>query len=236
MSITIKEMLDDKYFQGFKLIAGERGLGRLIHAATVFDSPDGYKWFKGKEFVLSTGYLFLNNTQLFSEVILFLKKHNAAGLGIKTDRYLKDIPEEIIELANEIDFPIIEVPYDEPWVDLISRINAIAINRFISSMIETVLLKDIPLRPFNLKKKVDEILICLFEDIQKPLSVLNLLDKTNFTFPSNYQPDEKYIHFQPAEDYDFSYRQDILFDKPNINDLPMSLVQRTILGSLYRLR
>lgn len=71
MGVTVKEMLENKYFSEYKLLAGNKGLDRTIHAATVFDSPDGYRWFRGKELVLSTGYLFVNNTELLREVIVF---------------------------------------------------------------------------------------------------------------------------------------------------------------------
>ena len=69
------------------------------------------------------------------------------------------------------------------------------------------MLKDIPLRPFNLKKKVDEILICLYNDIKIPLTVLNLVDKTIFTYPQSYILNEECIDFNPTEGYGFSYRK-----------------------------
>ena len=216
MGVTIREMMNDKYFSKYKLIAGSAGIDRIIHAATVFDSPDGYKWFRGKEFVLSTGYLFIDNTALFKEVIMYLDLKNAAGIGIKTSRYLKIIPEEVIELANSLDFPIIEIPFDEAWIDVISEINSIAINRFITGVIEKTILKDIPLRPYNLKKKVDDILICINNEIKAPVSVMNLVDKTIFTYPTSYIPEEECISFNPTENFNFSFRKDIICDKPNI--------------------
>jgi purine catabolism regulator len=217
VGITVREMMNDKFFaEEYVLIAGSNGVDRIIHAATVFDSPDGYKWFRGKELVLTTGYLFVNNIELFKEVILFLNSKNVAGIGIKTSRYLKKIPKEIIDLANSIKFPIIEIPYYVAWIDIISQINSIAINRFITSVIEKTLLKDIPLRPYNLKKKVDEILICLYNDIKIPVSVLNLVDRTIFTYPGSYIPSDKCINYSPIEVYDFSFRKDVICDKPNI--------------------
>lgn len=216
MGVTIKEMMNDKYFANYKLIAGSTGVDRVIHAATVVDSPDGHTWFRGKEFVLSTGYLFINNTKLFKEVIIFLNMKNVAGIGIKTSRYLKTIPEEIIELANSLGFPLIEIPFDEAWIDVISEINSIAINRFITGVIEKTILKDIPLRPYNLKKKVDDILICINNEIKVPVSVMNLVDKTIFTYPASYIPKEECISFNPTEEFNFSFRKDIICDKPNI--------------------
>ena len=216
MGVTVREMLGNKYFADFKLLAGKNGQDNVIHAATVFDSPDGYKWFRGKEFVLSTGYLFVENVELFKEVIIFLSSKNVAGMGIKTTRYLNRIPDEILELGNSLDFPIIEVPYREAWIDIISQINSIAINRFLTAVIEKNILKDTPLRPYSLKKKVDEILISIFNEINVPVSVLNLVDKTIFTYPMGFVPDDKLLSYNSVEEYIFSHRVDIVSDKPNI--------------------
>jgi len=216
MGVTVREMLENKYFSEYKLLAGRKGIERTIHAATVFDSPDGYRWFRGKELVLSTGYLFVNNTELLREVIVYLNSRNVAGMAIKTSRYLSRIPDEIIELADDLNFPIIEVPYREAWIDIISQINSIAINRFLTSVIEKHLLKDIPLKPYSLKKKVDDILVSMYHEINVPVSVLNLVDKTIFTYPLGFQPDERILSYNPAEEYGFSHRVDVISDKPNV--------------------
>lgn len=216
MSVTIREMLNNKYFKDFKIIAGFNGTDRRIHAATVFDSPDGYKSFKGNEFVLSTGYLFIDNVDLFKEVVQYLHEHNVGGLGIKIDRYLKTLPDEIYELANDINFPIIDIPYDAPWVNIINHINSVAVNRFITSVIENTILEDIPLKPHNLKKKIDKILICLFNDIRLPISVLNLIDKSIFTYPHLFTPNKKCINYNASEEYTFDYRKETIYEKPNI--------------------
>jgi purine catabolism regulator len=216
MGVTVNEMMSDRFFSDYKFIAGRSGGNRVIHAATVFDAPDGYKWFRGKELVLSTGFLFVDNMELFKEIIRFLNSKNVAGMGIKTSRYLHSIPQEIINLADSLNFPLIEIPGDVAWIDIISQINSIAINRFINSVIERTILKDTPLKPYNLKKKVDEILTCLENEIKAPISVLNLVDKTIFTTPSTFKPSVNRINFEPIEEYDFSYRRDVISDKPKI--------------------
>ena len=136
--------------------------------------------------------------------------------GIKIDRYLKTLPDEIYELANDINFPIIDIPYDAPWVNIINHINSVAVNRFITSVIENTILEDIPLKPHNLKKKIDKILICLFNDIRLPISVLNLIDKSIFTYPHLFTPNKKCINYNASEEYTFDYRKETIYEKPNI--------------------
>ena len=52
-----------------------------------------------------------------------LVKINAAGLGIKLRRFIDEIPPSIIALSVSLELPIIVIPFDVPWVDIINAIN-----------------------------------------------------------------------------------------------------------------
>ena len=56
MGVSIKEILQSKFFQDYYIIAGGQGLAREAQAVVLFDAPDGYRWLKGNEFVISSGY------------------------------------------------------------------------------------------------------------------------------------------------------------------------------------
>ncbi|HCJ56756.1 MAG TPA: hypothetical protein DHV55_04930 [Clostridiaceae bacterium] len=78
MGVTVREILQSQYFSGYRILAGKEALDLKAQAVVLFDAPDGYKWFKGKEFVITSGYLFKDNTELFKEVIMHLFKHKSA--------------------------------------------------------------------------------------------------------------------------------------------------------------
>ena len=132
MGVKIGEILKTKFFTDYDVLAGKKGLDRETQAVALFDAPDGYKWFKGKELVLSSGYLFKDNIELFKDVIIFLHSKNSTGMAIKKDRYLKEIPSEIIELSNDLGFPLINIPYNVAWIDIIHAVNSIVMNRYIT--------------------------------------------------------------------------------------------------------
>lgn len=123
--------MNTKFFSNYKILAGEKGLDRETQAVSLLDAPDGYKWVKGKEFVLSSGYLFKDDIELFKNTIVFLHKNNSTAMGIKLKRYLDEIPQEIIELCDELGFPLIQIPYDLAWIDVINAVNSVAMNRYI---------------------------------------------------------------------------------------------------------
>ena len=130
MSVTVRTLLEDRYFMKCKVLAGHRGLDREIQAVALFDAPDGYMWYKGNEFVMSSGYLFQDNIELFKKVIVHLYEHNCAAFGIKVGRYLKKIPQEILDFCNQFNIPLINIPYEPAWVEIMDMVNAIAMNKY----------------------------------------------------------------------------------------------------------
>lgn len=84
------------------------------------DAPDGPKWLSGNELVLTSSYIFEHDESIMYKFIEDLIDSGAVGLGIKTGRFMVNIPEKVIKLSNEFDFVIIEVPYKFVWSDIIS--------------------------------------------------------------------------------------------------------------------
>ncbi|SCZ78575.1 PucR family transcriptional regulator [Acidaminobacter hydrogenoformans] len=214
MGVSIREILKDKYFKKYQVLAGETGLDREVQAVALFDAPDGYKWFKGKELVITTGYL-LQDTKYFMDVLKFLHSHNSAGVGIKVDRYLKKIPEEVIQLCNEIGMPLIDIPFNEAWIDIINAVNSIAVNRFISKLI------DVPethgqVNPRYLQNKILYILSKLSNEINKPITIVQAKDNKTVTYPESYEVDQQINYHGDVEDLGFSYIREIICDKLNI--------------------
>ncbi|MEC4621923.1 PucR family transcriptional regulator ligand-binding domain-containing protein, partial [Bacillus paranthracis] len=63
--------------------------------------------------ILTTGLLFKDNQEGLKQMIKELNDIDTAGLGIKTSRYLKHINQDVIDYANELKFPLIEI--SEEW-------------------------------------------------------------------------------------------------------------------------
>ncbi|NLY84774.1 MAG: hypothetical protein GX077_00265, partial [Tissierellia bacterium] len=166
------------------IIYPESNLDRETQAVSLFDAPDGYKWVKGKELILSTGYLFKDYVELFKDVILFLHKKNSTALGIKTKRYLNEIPEEIIDLCNELDFPLIHIPYEVAWIDIINAVNSIAMNRYIIRINDRKNADRLQLRSDNFRKKIETIVMNLSEEINYPISIVDILEDEVLNYPN----------------------------------------------------
>jgi len=128
MLLNISKML--KLFDGkLKVIAGKNGLDRDVSTVTVMDAPDFYKWINGGEFIISTAYVIKDNVDYLSKLLDILNRKNAAGLGIKIDRYIKKIPEDIQNKADKLNFPIIYIPDKFAFADIINPVLSEVVNR-----------------------------------------------------------------------------------------------------------
>jgi len=215
VGIQIKEILNDKYFKEYTVIAGEEGLNREVQAVALFDAPDGYLWFKGKELVLSTGFLFQGKTDYFMDVIRFLHEHGSAGMGIKKDRYLHEVPQEVVDLCNELSFPLLNIPYDEAWIDVINAVNSIAVNRFITRVIDKPSTQS-SISPKDFRMKIRDIINKLSIEIKKPITIIDVTTRKAYTYPPILESTHHIDFTENIEDYDFDFSKETVCDKLNI--------------------
>mgnify|MGYP000478030736 CR=1 FL=1 len=90
--MTISDFLKLPNFTDLRLLAGKNGLSNDVTNVTVVDTPDGTNWLNGKELVITTAYMLHEEKDLL-EFLRTLNSKKAAGIGIKENRYLTEIPE-----------------------------------------------------------------------------------------------------------------------------------------------
>ena len=144
MALTVNWLMEQKINDlSFTCLAGEGGLGRSISSINIMDNPDTVPWLKEDELILSTGYIFIS-TDIYKDIIRSLQEKGCSGLGIKMHRYMESIPKEMIEQADELDFPIFSIPFSMTMEQII---NLVYYEMFRSELSEseqmTVLYKDI---------------------------------------------------------------------------------------------
>ena len=91
--MTVEELLQLPTIKGLKLISGNLGIHREISTVTVVDTPDVFQWLKGNEVVITTTYALEKTSNAFLDFISKLLSRNISALIVKSDRYIKVIPE-----------------------------------------------------------------------------------------------------------------------------------------------
>ncbi|MGD9567094.1 MAG: PucR family transcriptional regulator [Sedimentibacter sp.] len=109
-------------FKNFKLLAGECGIENDIKSVDIMEVPDGVYWVKPGDFIITTGYSLTKNDTTLDNIVQMMIIRGAAALGIKLGRYIDEIPDKIIQYANEHCFPIIYVPIAASYASIVRPI------------------------------------------------------------------------------------------------------------------
>jgi PucR family transcriptional regulator, purine catabolism regulatory protein len=128
-ALTVREMLGEDAMRGARIIAGAGGLDRVVTCLNVMTVPNIVRWTKQDEFLLTTGYPLPRQPAEFCRLIEQLAANGLAGLGVKLDEYLAEVPQAAVELADQAAFPIIVIPAAQPLDDVLSQTFETIVNR-----------------------------------------------------------------------------------------------------------
>ncbi|HEV7750385.1 MAG TPA: PucR family transcriptional regulator [Baekduia sp.] len=110
--LTVRELLRDLEVS---VLAGEANLDAPVRWVHISELADPTPWLSGGELLLTTG-LAIETPEAQRAYIARLADHGLAGLGFGTGFAHQSVPEALIEAAAERDFPIVEIPYDTPFI------------------------------------------------------------------------------------------------------------------------
>lgn len=137
MQLTISEALSMEPLNRAKLLAGEGGLDNVITSVNVMEVPDILDYINEGELLVTTMYPLKDDKAGIESLIISLHNKKLAGLAIKPHRYIGDIPKQMIDDANQLNFPLIELPPEISFVTIIhpllSRILDLKTNELIQS-------------------------------------------------------------------------------------------------------
>ncbi|MCZ8522677.1 MULTISPECIES: PucR family transcriptional regulator [Paenibacillus] len=117
MHLTVEQALSVYPLSKGKLIAGRNGMSRIVKSVNVMDAPDITDWIKAGEMLFTTAYLMKDSPDDAIGLLRKLDQRGAAGLGIKLGRFWSDVPQPILEEAERLAFPLIELPFQFTFSD-----------------------------------------------------------------------------------------------------------------------
>ena len=106
----VKDLFNVEVFHEAKVVAGHNGFNRSVESIEVFETPDVIHYLAEHSLLVTTGYAFKDNPSGLCSLILQLSQHPCAGIAIKLKRFIDELPQEVIELADSLNFPIIQIP------------------------------------------------------------------------------------------------------------------------------
>lgn len=120
--ITVRELLEMEVLEGAKVLAGSGGLDHRITKMNVMEVPDILDWVKPGEFLLTTAYSIKDTPERLKSLVEALSQKGLAGMGIKTRRFIQEIPPEALEASERLKFPIVEIPFSASFADIMQPV------------------------------------------------------------------------------------------------------------------
>lgn len=128
MSLNVRQALNIGPLRRAKVVAGLQGLDNEITFVNIMEVPEVARWMKGGELLLTAGYALKDNPQLRQRIIYDLAGKGVAAFGIKPGQYLHKVPEDMAEHADRVGLPLLELPPDVPYMDIMLPIFELLIN------------------------------------------------------------------------------------------------------------
>ncbi|MGG3573610.1 PucR family transcriptional regulator ligand-binding domain-containing protein [Bacillus gobiensis] len=122
MNYSVKDVLSLPIMKEAALVTGEKSItARVTESIAVIEIPVE-DFVRENELILSTGIGCGSNPSLFLSFVGEVYSAGAAALAIAVGRHVQEIPEDVIQFANEKNFPLIELPWEIRFSDIIKTV------------------------------------------------------------------------------------------------------------------
>ncbi|MGD9567209.1 MAG: PucR family transcriptional regulator [Sedimentibacter sp.] len=212
MGLTVLEMLNHDFFKDFKVLAGHGGLDNQIQGLTILDAPDGYKWTKGREFVITSGYIFKSCADSLEDFLNSEYFKHISALGLKFDRYSIKMPQELLKIFDENKIPLIYIPTIHPWMEIYNAINVIVMNKTIRQF------NIGKIRPMNFSnltfhaRKINAILNAMEYDMKFPSMLYDITNEKVYYSSSMFKEMSKDFRIDDFWNPSFNFSKEVLCD------------------------
>jgi purine catabolism regulator len=115
--LTVRGLVADL---GLELAAGSDGADAPVRWVHISELPDPTPWLSGGELLLTTGFQ-LDTESRRRDFLRRLASSHLAGLGFGTGFDHATLPADLVAEADELGFPVFEVPYELPFIALTEK-------------------------------------------------------------------------------------------------------------------
>lgn len=127
-ALAARELLLLPSLTGARVLAGNRGMDHQITHVNVVEVPDILPWVKANQLLLTTGFPFRPGSggsvqaQVLADLVEGLAVRGVAALGVKSGRYIDELPRTVLAVADDKDFPLIWIPSHVMFDEVMSEV------------------------------------------------------------------------------------------------------------------
>ncbi len=127
MEVTVTDVLQLEIMAGARLLAGLAGIKKNVEFIDILESPGGIRLLKPNDMLVTTIYPVLNDEEAQKKMMWDIYDIGVSMLCIKVGRYIEQIPEFMIALADDLELPLVELPATVAYADIIHAVSALII-------------------------------------------------------------------------------------------------------------
>ncbi|MFB9776006.1 PucR family transcriptional regulator [Brevibacterium otitidis] len=120
--VTVRDVLGLPSLTGTRVLAGTEGLERIVSRVNVMEVPDILPWVRAQELLITTGYPLQDSQIDFCDLVRQFAERDLAGVGVKSGRYLDEIPREVLSTADEVGLPVLLLPDGAGFDEIIHEV------------------------------------------------------------------------------------------------------------------
>lgn len=182
--IKLNEIMKLDIMKEAKILAGEKGLGKEVRSISVLEIPDATLFIKDAELLISAFYSIRKDVKKQIQVIKMLEDIGASGLILShVGLILDDVSKELIDICNELEFPLILAPTYLAYIDIMLPIMDTLLYNHNKELEQTLKIYDIMSETIIDKQDPTSILVTLYELINLPIFYFDC--NLNCKFQSN---------------------------------------------------
>lgn len=134
--LSLAELLEAPRLVGAAVLAGGSGLGRLVRGVSVMEVPDILPWLKPNELLLGSAYALgpapgaaadAEQGSRWLHLISDLNAQQLSGIAVKLES--DELPAQVIELADELGFPVLRLPDEVVFDEVLADIFGLLLDR-----------------------------------------------------------------------------------------------------------
>jgi purine catabolism regulator len=107
-----------------RILAGADGLDNVVKSVNVMEVPDILEWVNPGQLLVTTMYPLRDKAADVETLVPRLHGKGLAGLAVTPSEYIDGLPKEMLDAANELGFPVIELPEKVSFIDIIQPLTS----------------------------------------------------------------------------------------------------------------
>ncbi len=123
MNFDVNWFINDSGLHDIVCVAGQEHLSNHISGVNVIDNCDVLRWTAMDEIIITSGFCFKDDENAQVQIIKNLKQARCSCLGVKVNRFFERLPQCMIDAANEVGLPLVEIPYYYRFTEIVTLVD-----------------------------------------------------------------------------------------------------------------